>query len=167
MSNAELHAFIYPTLEKLFSKEKQANHDLIHKGILEKNVRLGGSNNGFSFNGVIFSELPIRWFRKEKPPLLHQELHADMRKALDDEERIRKNVQKTKQIMILGLTDCETYQDARDALPNCLQVVVEEIANLPRTREVGYNLVHNPMLLKQYKSMVDDLEYLVASQLLY
>lgn len=135
--------------------------------IKTENIKLGGSFNGFTFNGEIYTELTPKQRRGMRFRELDPTLHADMRdylatKKILEDDRIR--VTQTFSAILIG---CTSWQDVRDSLPEGLSEHISATKNLPRTREVAFNLAGNARAIRQFeKNSAIIAKYLMARYML-
>jgi len=70
-----------------------------------------------------------------------------------------------KQFLTKLLKPCQSQQDVRDVLPECL-VQLLSIRHLPRTRDPAYTLKDKPALLREFKRMLVKFETYYAMRFL-
>lgn len=165
--NSTLNEIINELLEKLFAPEKQSLQPRIQE-IIQRNGQLMGNvgANGFRYKGETYSNL-ANATRLGNNTSLHADLFEDMDRLLVEKKELDYDRARVKAGLIILLQSAYTDQDYRDAVPNCLAVLVDRLSSLPRTREEAYTLKDDPQKLHQYKKVVSLIEYHAASRYLY
>ena len=136
--------------------------------IIRENQALGGTMNVFLYRGALHSSLPGFRIRDIGPIAgLHRDLHARMDRYLERRERLGRDRTRIRNALsVVGLR-CRTRQELRDVLPETLVAQVPALARMARSREEGYLLAGNPVLLRQFRDMVDLVLDYQANRLLY
>ncbi|RWB40487.1 MAG: hypothetical protein EOQ44_25455 [Mesorhizobium sp.] len=135
--------------------------------LIGRNVGLGGSADGFRHMGEIYSELTGPGRKRGKYTVLHRELVPEMDDILAERKIVNYERDRIRQAFTLALRDCRSWQDMRDALPNCVKDLIPECRHLPRTREEAFTLADNPRSYTQYMQLREKIEFYVAARLLY
>jgi len=164
--NNWLHKLINQLIIEIFQAE---NRRLLAKeqDIVKENNRLTGNSDGFYYQGNFYSNLDVRLRAKAKKNPLHFTMYDTMAKYDKDRKEIEFDKERVKQALLLVLRDCKHEQDIRDALPNSVTNLIPNIKNLPRTREEGFTLFNDERGMKQYHSLVQKIDYYMATRLLY
>lgn len=153
-------------LSLLFDRE-EAGLTKREEALIQRNISLGGSTDGFRHLGFVYTQLTGYSRRLGKYGTLHRELLPEMGAIRSDREILIKDRDRIRQAMTLVLRDCRTFQDMRDALPNGVKELVPELSRLPRTRPEAFTLADNPRSYTQYMAIREKIEFYVATRLLY
>lgn len=127
---------------------------------------------GFLYKGKWYQTSGLPNGRYEKVPLTFT-LGPEMEKYLADENHIKLERQVIGQLLSRLLSPCTTYQDMRDALPDCLAECVPSIRQLSRTREEAWPLrdvieaASYERSLRQYEKLKPKIEMYAATRLIY
>lgn len=136
--------------------------------LVKENRKISSGNfDGFFYQGKYYTDLDRAVAAKGIKSGLHSSLVQSMETFIKDEKTIKNDQQRIKQALALVLKDCRTAQDLRDALPNQLTEMIDQIKNLPRLRPEGFTLMHDPRKLSQYQSLREKIEFYTATRLLY
>ncbi|TJX44051.1 MAG: hypothetical protein E5W21_23180, partial [Mesorhizobium sp.] len=138
------------TLLKLLFEREEAQLAKRELGMVSRNTALGGSTDGFRHMGEIYSELTGASRQRGKYGLLHPSLVGEMDAILAERKTVNYDKDRIRQAFTLVLRDCRTWQDMRDALPNCVKDLIPECRHLARTREEAFTLADNPRSYTQY-----------------
>lgn len=146
--------------------------DSVLNGIIDKNDRINGIDvsAGFLYQGEFYQRS-----NAARPPTygerltLNPELWPAMDKYLKASSRLIMEVHLVNQAVYRLVRGCMSYQDVRDALPECLvaQDQTGKYKELPRTREAAWTLAGDPMAIKQYEKILPSIEYYAASHLIF
>lgn len=152
--------------EVVFGSEKAYQNEILTE-LIEQNHQLGGAKEGFLYAGKFYTlQNP-----KNIHPTLRKPLHPSLYPQAMEYIKVRELADKERQRILHGLsillTNCKTYQDARDALPDSLKDCLPEISKLPRTRPEAWTLADKPLLLRQYQETKELIEFYQANKLLY
>ncbi|ESX17861.1 hypothetical protein X766_15755 [Mesorhizobium sp. LSJC255A00] len=153
-------------LNILFEKEEAQITKRTNK-MIAKNISLGGSGDGFRHMGEVYSELSGVGRRRGNYSMLNQRLVGEMDAILAERKAFRNERDRIRQAFTMVLRDCRTFQDMRDALPNCVKDLIPECRHLERTRPEAFTLADNPRSYTQYMQLREKIEFYVASRLLY
>ncbi len=112
--------------------------------------------SGVFYQGLYFTDQPVG-MRNVKNGPLHISLKDAGDRLVTDMNRVKYEKDRIRQMLSLMLEGTHSWQDVRDALPNCITSLIADTANLERTREVGYTL--SPLHYQQYKKIEDRMAY--------
>lgn len=146
--------------------------DMVLNGIIDKNDHIHGVpvSAGFMYQGEFFQRS-----NASRPPTygerlaLNPDLWGEMDKYHRATSRLIAEVHLVNQTVYRLVRGCMTYQDVRDALPECL-VVQDQSGNykgLPRTRPAAWTIEPNSMAWNQYEKVLPSIEYYAAAHLLF
>ena len=146
--------------------------DGVLNGIIDKNDRIHGIDvsAGFMHQGELYqrsnaSRQPTAGERL----MLNPDLWPAMDKYLKVSSRLIMEVHLVNQTVYRLVRGCMTYQDVRDALPECLVVQDQtgKYKELPRTRDAAWTLKGDAMALNQYEKVLPSIEYYAAAHLIF
>lgn len=140
--------------------------------IIDKNDRINGIDisAGFMHQGEYYqrSNATRAPTYGERIPL-NPDLWGEMDKYLRASSRLIMEVHLVNQTVYRLVRGCMSYQDVRDALPECL-VVQDQTGNykgLQRSREAAWTLKGDAMALSQYEKVLPSIEYYAAAHLIF
>lgn len=146
--------------------------DGVLNGIIDKNDRIHGIDisAGFMHQGEFYQRS-----NTTRPPTygerlaLNPDLWSNMDGYLKASSRLIMEVHLVNQEVYRLVRGCMTFQDVRDALPECLVVQDQtgKYKELPRTREAAWTLQGDAMALNQYKKILPSIEYYAAAHLIF
>lgn len=154
-------------LSKLFVAEKRRLDKTVANLIRENNELCEVQAAGFLHYGEYYTAEGFQTMTAGGKVTLHDNLidkinwHIKNAKMVADDERL------IGQIIFNLLDPCETLQDMRDSLPDCLATMIPELAKLPRHNEQGWSLRQNVRASKQFEKLLPKIEMYSAARLLY
>ena len=154
-------------LLKALSDREVASFEKRKRAFVNRNMALGGSSDGFRYMGLVYTDLEPQMRKMGKYDRLHPSLAPELEAILAEEKTFKFDMERIKQAFALVLRDCRSFQDMRDALPNCMKDLIPEIARLERTRPEAFTLAENERSYKQYMKLREKIEFYVASRLLF
>jgi hypothetical protein len=161
---------IYPIIQEvnkiLFEHEikRLRNHEL---ELVRENANLGGSSDGFRYNGKVFTQQETKLISRGKFTVPNVEMLPAVKLYLEDSNLIDYDKLRVNQAMTLVLKDTKSTQDVRDALPECLVQLLPSYRQYQRTRPEAFTLSENPRSYNQYMNLREKIEFYVASKMLY
>lgn len=122
---------------------------------------------GFLFNGKFHkrsnaSRAPLAGERHT----LHEELWDPMAEYLRDTAAVMTDIQMVNQMAHRLVGPCQNMQDLRDALPDCLAALSEEIYALERTRPEAWTITDDRGM-RQFQKIKPLMEMYSGTRLLY
>lgn len=136
--------------------------------LVKENRKVSSGNfDGFFYQGKYYTDLDKSVASKGIKSGLHSSLVPSMEAFVADEKIVKNDQHRMKQALALVLKDCRTAQDLRDALPNQLAEMIDQIKHLPRQRPEGFTLMADPRKLSQYQLLREKIEFYTATRLLY
>ena len=123
--------------------------------------------DGFFYQGQFYTDLDIAFAPKGIKTSLHPSLVPSMEQFMKDKREVEFDRLRVKQALTLVLKDVRTSQDLRDALPNQLALMIDQIKNMQRSRPEGFTLMSDPRKFKQYQQLREKIEFYTAARLLY
>lgn len=125
------------------------------------------TNQGFLYRG-------LRYWHSSVPngniPMkaLHDSLCHEIEDYLASELAVKNELQLVGQSLRALLQKCQSTQDVRDALPECLvQILDRKISSLPRERPEAWTLEPGSRAERQYRKILPRIEFFTAARLLY
>jgi hypothetical protein len=161
-----LYLTIQAIMGLLFDRE-EVQLDRRTRDLITKNQFLGGSPDGFKHLGKVYSTLTGYSKRLGNYTPLHNSLVEKLDLINSERETIERDKGHIKQALALSLRECQSFQDIRDALPNCISELLPECKSLERTRPEAYALADNERSYTQYMKLRENMEFYAASRLLY
>lgn len=165
----EIYSFIDTASKRLFEAEKRRLETIL-VDINRDNKRLTKTQfDGFLYQG--------RYHRPSTGTLtvtnvgrtpLHESLHERMASFLRDKAQIIQDEQLLRQMLFLLLAPCQSDEQIRNTLPECLMDCVPELAQrYPRTDEPGCSIRHLPRESRTFQQLLPKLEAYSAAKLLF
>ncbi|QDH83947.1 hypothetical protein Axy10_046 [Achromobacter phage vB_AxyP_19-32_Axy10] len=156
-------------VKELFKAELRRLDGLLEE-IALANDRIKGIpfTAGFLFNGEFYKRNTARNTpgRGEKVDLDYS-LTDQMLSFCKETALLLNDIQMINQMVFRLVKGCETNQDVRDALPECLAGFSEAMRALPRTREAGYTLEGDERAQRQYAKILPRMEFYSVMGLIY
>lgn len=154
-------------LSELFVAEKRRLDKAVADLIRENNELCGVQAAGFLHYGEYYTAEGFQTMTAGGKVTLHNSLtdkidwHIKDAKIVADDERL------IGQIVFKLIDPCETLQDMRDSLPDCLATMIPELAKLPRHNEQGWSLRQDVRASRQFEKLLPKIEMYSAARLLY
>lgn len=100
---------------------------------------------------------------------LHDDLVEEARIFVADRENVLRDQQFIRQILFTLLYPCNTDQDARDTLPECLMPIIGPMGfNIySRTREPAWSIQGNARAIRQYEKILPKIEEYAAARMIF
>lgn len=124
-------------------------------------------NDGFFYQGQFYTDPNRQLAAKGIKSGLHPSLVPQMERYVKDRREVEFDRLRVKQALALILKDCRTAQDLRDALPNQLAEMIDQIKSMPRCRPEGFTIMDDPRKHKQYTALKEKINFYTATRLLY
>lgn len=123
--------------------------------------------DGFFYQGKFYTDLDRSIAAKGIKASLHPSLVSSMEAHAKDKAEVEFDRLRVKQALSLLLKDVRTAQDLRDALPNQLAEMIDQIKGMERSRPEGFTLMTDSRKIKQYQKLREKIEFYTAARLLY
>lgn len=158
-------------VKHLFLAELTRLDDVLNK-LIDQNDHIHGIpvSAGFLYQGEYY----LRSNASTAPTfgerlLLNPELWGKMNKYLEASSRLIMEVHLVNQAVFRLVRGCMSYQDVRDALPECLVVQDQtgRYKGLERTREPAWTIAGDDRALAQYNKILPSIEYYAAAHLIF
>jgi hypothetical protein len=167
MGNVSSHDIINNITKLLFAPDNRRIQGWIDQ-ICNKNKDISDNKDplGFWYNDKYYRP---SWLLSGRYPkaILNHALYDEMDKLVKDERTTKDDQQFIRQTLFALVEPCETYQDLRDALPECLIDLIPNLGSFSRTREAGYIIKDNPRAYKQYLQILPKIETYCATRLIF
>lgn len=148
----------------LFEHENKRLNTLLDKiMVADANMHPGIFPAGFAYKGETFKRT---YYSVKGLQNLHPSLHDQMDHYLADRDVIMADKVKIGSILRAILTPCDSAQDIRDALPECMVQFIAD-KHLPRTRPEAYTIQHQKLVMRQYQMILPRIQFYVSTRLLY
>lgn len=167
MTLANAHEVIRNVAIALFSAEERrlatAKEQFIKSN---KECYPNKPHDGFTYKGEVFFPTGLMKGARTKVPL-HFSLTDQVDDYLADMEKVWTDRHMISQLLVPILVPCESQQDIRDALPNCVVDTLADLKNIKRVREPAFTIVNNDRIYKQYIKALPKIEFYATTRLLY
>lgn len=163
----QINQIIDALISGLFSTEMQRLKKRELQIVVENRKVSGSQFDGFFYQGRYYTDLDKSIASKGIKSGLHSSLVPQMERHIKDRREVEFDRLRVKQALALILKGCRTAQDLRDALPNQLAEMIDQIKSMPRSRPEGYTLMTDPRKIKQYQKLREKIEFYTAARLLY
>ena len=167
INSAQINEIIMALTNALFSAEikrlRKRELDLV-----AENRSLSSEHyDGFFYQGQFYTDLDRSLAAKGTKASLHPSLVPSMEAYAKDKAEVEFDRLRVKQALALLLKDVRTAQDLRDALPNQLAEMIDQIKGMERSRPEGFTLMTDSRKIKQYQKLREKIEFYTAARLLY
>ena len=123
--------------------------------------------DGFFYQGQYYTDLDRALAAKGLKSGLHPSLVPQMERHMKDKREVEFDRLRVKQALAIVLKGCRTAQDLRDALPNQLAEMIDQIKPIARSRPEGFTIMDDPRKYKQYQMRREKIEFYTVTRLLY
>ncbi len=152
---------------ELFSSEQKRIQDWIDK-LSRKNQEAWNLPEGLGFlhNGAYYKP---SWLGRGNWPkkALHSSLHDEMDAFIVDLGTLNNDSDFIGQAIFGLISNCNSMQDVRDALPECLVQLIPEWKNFSRTRDEAYTIVMNRRAYRDYQKVLPRMHVYAVAKLIY
>lgn len=142
-----------PVVDEMVIQE-QASIERTIKRIQDANAELGGSKEGFYFDGQLYSHRKPFELRGMKIHPLDASLTSRAKSLQNRITRVKKDSVALLQGLAVVSKRCESRQQLRDALPDVLVRKVPELMRFTRKDEEGWVFKNDPKQMKQFQTTV-------------
>lgn len=165
--NSSMFKLIQHMINELFVAEKRRLDKAIADLIRQNNELCAVQASGFYYYGEYYTAEGFTSVPGTKKPTLHDSLVDQIDWHIKDAATIADDKRLIGQILFKLADPCETLQDLRDSLPDCLAATVPALANLPRHNEVGWSIRQDTRASRQFQKLYDKIEMYSAARLMY
>ena len=167
INSTQIHEIIKALTGALFMAETKRLKKRELELVAENRSLSSGHYDGFFYQGRFYTDLDRSIASKGIKASLHPSLVPSMEAHAKDKEEVRFDRLRVKQALTLLLKDVRTAQDLRDALPNQLAEMIDQIKGMERSRPEGFTLMTDQRKIKQYQKLREKIEFYTAARLLY
>jgi len=157
-------------LVDLFVAEKRRLDKSIADLIRANNEAKGVQSAGFLYYGDYYTAegfMTMPGAGNAGKENLHDSLNKKMEWHIKSAQTVAHDERLIGQIIFKLLGPCETLQDMRDTLPDCLAEMIPALKNLPRINDVGYSLREDVRGEAQLTQWLPKIEFYAAARLIY
>ena len=153
-------------IRNLFNPESDRLDREVAEICRQNRFRTRTEDQGIIFNGTTYlpTTVPRRGATKAH---LDPALYDRMDLYLKDRDIIAFDLGQCKQILFNLLDPCESFQDMRDALPNCLSETLPELKTLDRVKPEAWTIKDDPRAMRLYEKLLPKLELYSVSKLFF
>ena len=167
INSAQINEIIRALTDALFSAETKRLRKREFDLVTENRSLSSQHYDGFFFQGQFYTDLDRSLAAKGIKTSLHPSLVPSMERHIKDKKEVEFDRLRVKQALALLLKDVRTAQDLRDALPNQLAEMIDQIKEMKRSRPEGFTLMTDSRKIKQYQKLREKIEFYTAARLLY
>ena len=167
INSAQINEIIRALTDVLFSAETKRLRKRELDLVAENRSLSSEHYDGFFYQGQFYTDLDRSLAAKGTKTSLHPSLVPNMERHIKDKKEVEFDRLRVKQALALLLKDVRTAQDLRDALPNQLAEMIDQIKGMERSRPEGFTLMTDPRKIKQYQKLREKIEFYTAARLLY
>lgn len=154
-------------LERLFVAEKRRLDKQV-AGLIHRNNEVHGIQAaGFLYQGEYYTAEGFQQVGNARKLTLHTTLQDDMDWHIKDAGIVAEDEQLIGQIIYKLIDPCETLQEMRDSLPDCLAAMIPDVAKLDRHNDEGWSLRQDTRGERQFQKLLPKIEMYSASRLMY
>ena len=167
INSAQINQIIRALTDALFSAEIKRLRKKELELVAENRSLSSEHYGGFFYQGQFYTDLDRSLAAKGIKASLHPSLVPSMMQHTKDKKEVEFDRLRVKQALALLLKDVRTVQDLRDALPNQLAEMIDQIKGMERSRPEGFTLMTDSRKIKQYQKLREKIEFYTAARLLY
>ncbi len=167
MAAANLHQIIDAIIEELFKPDTRRLANWIDQ-LCNRNQEISRETcNGFIYGGVFYRRSTVEGMIPNKRSI-HSSLGGDMDIYCRDQSLMLNDKAFIRQGLFMVLEPCQTDQDIRDALPECLIPCCSgNLGYLPRQNEACFTIKDNPRAARQFAKIFPTMEIYAAARLIF
>jgi hypothetical protein len=166
-ANSSMFTLIQHLLTELFIAEKRRLDKSVAALIRQNNELSGVQAAGFLYYGEYYTAEGFRTFSAGNKITLHDSLTDKIKWHLKDAKTVADDERLIGQVIFRLIGPCETLQDMRDSLPDCLAAMIPELAKRPRHNQQGWSLRQDTRGSRQFEKILPKIEMYSAARLLY
>lgn len=163
----QINDIIEALIDALFSAEYKRLRKQELQVVTENRSLSSDQFAGFFFGGKLYTDLDRTIAHKSIKTNLHPSLVPSMERCQSDRKEVDFDRLRIKQALALSLKDVRNNQDLRDALPNQLAEMIDQIKGMDRMRPEAFTLMDEPRKYQQYRKLREKIEFYAAARLLY
>jgi len=165
--NTSMYKVIQFLNKELFLAEKRRLNKVVSDLIINNNEIAGTQAAGFLYEGEYYTAIGFAISQGVSKIQLAEALYGKMIWHLKDSQEVADDERMICQMIFKLLDPCETLQDMRDSLPDCLAEMVPALKPIPRHNEVGYSIHQDTRSWRQFNKLLPKIEMYSAARLLY
>lgn len=165
MAFPEMHKLVDGLIDKLFSSDNARLAGWIDNLVKKNQQAKSIPGNTFLYDGKQYRLSTLVGLVKENPTL-HPSVLPAMSEYVTDEKIVDDEKSFVRQAIVRVLEPCETLQDIRDALPDCLVACIDGLMQLPRTRPEAFTIANDARATRQFMKMLPDIQSYAATRLI-
>ena len=163
----QINQIIDALIVGLFRAEKKKKKKRELEMVSENRKISAEHYDGFFYQGQYYTDLDRALAAKGLKSGLHPSLVPQMERHMKDKREVEFDRLRVKQALAILLKGCRTAQDLRDALPNQLADMIDQIKPIARSRPEGFTIMDDPRKYKQYQMLREKIEFYTVTRLLY
>lgn len=167
IQQSQINEVIKALIAALFKAEDQRLHRRELELVSENRKVSSEHYDGFFFQGHYYTDLDRNIAYKGIKSGLHSSLVPSMEQHIKDKKEVEFDRLRIRQALTMSLNGVRNIQDLRDALPNQLAEMIDQIKVLPRHRPEAYTLMDDPRKFQQYQKLREKIEFYAVARLLY
>ena len=167
INSTQINEIIKALTSALFMAETKRLKKRELELVAENRSLSSGHYDGFFYQGRFYTDLDRSIASKGIKASLHPSLVPSMERHIKDRREVEFDRLRVMQALALLLKDVRTAQDLRDALPNQLAEMIDQIKGMERSRPEGFTLMTDQRKIKQYQKLREKIEFYTAARLLY
>lgn len=165
MAFANMHKLVDALIDKLFSSDNARLAGWIDTLVKRNQEAKSIVDNTFLHAGKQYRMSTLVGFVPINPTL-HPTLLGYMTDYMSDEKIVDDEKSFVRQAIVRVIEPCETQQDIRDALPDCLVACIPDLMQLSRIRPEAYTIAHDARAIRQFNKMLPDIQSYAATRLI-
>lgn len=164
---SQISAVINRLIEQLFAAEIKRLRKREYELVSENRNLSPMRYDGFFYGGYYYTDLDKAIASKGLKSGLHPSLVPALEAQVADRKEVEFDRLRIRQALTLSLKDVRNSQDLRDALPNQLSEMIDQLRGVDRLRPEAFTLMSEPRKHQQYLKLRDKIEFYAAARLLY
>ncbi len=175
--NTTMQAIFETVMSQLFKLEEGRHQEALGQLMEENDAVLGQHTMGFNYLGVNYG----KWGNARNLPALALSLIPKMDFLMQIQKTVKLEWQAMHHSLTKVLEPCVTFQDARDALPDCLVNLIganaegtsfsgilrDNLSTLARTRPVAWPILNSPRDMRNFNKAEVKIQAYCAMKFIY
>lgn len=166
MAIAEMHLVLDQIIKTLFAADDRRLTTWVDKLCKMHQEASRETVYGFLYAGVYYRPSNVTGPVPHKRAL-HPSLYSDMETFLKGKRAVDDDKAFIRQTLFSLLDPCNTRQEIRDALPECLVDCLPNLKELNRQAEAAWSIQGNARALRQYEKILPKMEIYSAARLIF
>lgn len=162
---ADLHKLIDSFMTRLFEPENRRLQQRVNELDRQNSEIRRERAYGFQWHGQRFyaENAPTR---RTSLPSLDFSLRNEGNDLIKDRNQVDEDSKLIGQIMYLLIKNCPDLQTIRDALPDSLVELSDDLMSMPRQRPAGYSITDERQK-RQFEKALDKIDFYSATRMMY